>query len=143
MSEVRFVVYGEAAGKGSVTSRYVPGRGRTFSHHPKKTVNWEALVKRVAQDHVPMGGLLKGPLEAGLRIYLLKPASKPKKCVWPEWKPDIDKLVRAVFDAMTGVIYANDAQIVRVVELFKAYGDPPRVEVMVRPIVGSREERAS
>jgi crossover junction endodeoxyribonuclease RusA len=131
VSEIRFVVYGEAAGKGSITSRWVPGKGRTISHSPASTVKWEALVRKIAQDHVPQEGLLQGPLHVNLDCHLLKPKSKPKRVNWPTTKPDIDKIARAVLDAMTGVIYRDDAQVVAL-RVAKFYGDPPRLEIAIQ-----------
>lgn len=133
MSEISFTVYGIAAGKGSTTSRFVPERGRTFTHSPKNTQNWERLVKDVAQQHVPPDGLLDGPLQMQLRFYLPKPKSAPKRRrTWPDKKPDLDKLIRAVGDALTGVIYTDDARIVTITAS-KDYGVTPRVEIAVGP----------
>lgn len=136
MNMVKFVVYGVAAGKGSTTSRFVPGRGRTFTHSPKSTQDWERLVKVVAQGHIPAGGLLDGPLHLQLRFYLPKPKSAPKRRrTWPDRKPDLDKLIRAVADGLTGVLYTDDARIVSIMAL-KDFDATPRVEVAVRPAEG-------
>jgi Holliday junction resolvase RusA-like endonuclease len=48
-------------------------------------------------------------------------------------KPDVLKLARAVEDALTGILYRDDAQIVTEV-LRKRYGDPPRVEIRLSPV---------
>ena len=42
------------------------------------------------------------------------------------------KLARAVEDAMSGVVYRDDAQVVTEV-LRKRYGEPARAEVAIRP----------
>lgn len=126
---VSFTVYGIAAGKGSTTSRFVPGKGRTFTHSPTSTKDWESLVKVVAQDHSPPGGLLEGPLQLQLRFFLPKPKSAPKRRrTWPDKKPDLDKLIRAVGDALTGVLYTDDARIVAITAS-KDYDVTPRVEI--------------
>ena len=67
-----------------------------------------------------------------LAFYFSRPKSVSyKKRPDHTVKPDIDKLIRAVLDALTGIFYADDAQVD---ELYvtKMYGDPPRVEVEVR-----------
>jgi Holliday junction resolvase RusA-like endonuclease len=46
---------------------------------------------------------------------------------------DVDKLVRALLDGMTGEVFRDDNQVVRV-EATKAYGSPPRVEVVILPV---------
>lgn len=144
LNEIRFTVYGVAAGKGSATSFFSAKQGRTFTHSPKSTQSWERLVRVIAQEHVPAGGLVDGPVEMGLRFFLPKPKSAPKRRrTWPDRKPDLDKLVRAVLDALTGVIYTDDARVVRFEELSKDYGDPPRVEIVIRTIEeGVAGERA-
>jgi crossover junction endodeoxyribonuclease RusA len=55
-----------------------------------------------------------------LSLLFLLPA--PKKMVrrYPTTKPDLDKLARAVLDALTGVYYLDDAQVVSL-DLQKAY----------------------
>ena len=51
---------------------------------------------------------------------------------------DLDKLLRTVFDALTGIIYADDKQVVRV-EMTKRYaldyGEGPGVMVKASPVL--------
>jgi Holliday junction resolvase RusA-like endonuclease len=63
-------------------------------------------------------------------FYLAKPESCPKKRALPVVKPDLSKLVRAAEDALTGIIYHDDAQIVQI-EAYKFYELPERVEIEV------------
>ena len=53
----------------------------------------------------------------------------------PIGKPDLDKLARAVLDALTGIVWVDDAQVVDLV-LTKRYADlaGPGVDVRVRPL---------
>lgn len=49
----------------------------------------------------------------------------------PGWKtsaPDLDKLIRALGDALTGIVYRDDAQIVGI-SVTKIYGQTPGVTV--------------
>ena len=49
-------------------------------------------------------------------------------------KPDLtDNLMKALFDAMEGIIYVNDSRICKV-ESEKVYGLIPRIEVNISPI---------
>lgn len=61
----------------------------------------------------------KGHFGSGKNEEVLK-GSAPK---WPVSKPDVLKLARAVEDALTGIVYVDDSQIV-VETLRKEYGDP-------------------
>src|SRR5262245_50811604 len=45
-------------------------------------------------------------------------------------RPDLGKLIRAAEDAMTGIVYRDDALIVREVNE-KPYGEPARVEITI------------
>jgi Holliday junction resolvase RusA-like endonuclease len=49
-------------------------------------------------------------------------------------KPDIDKLQRAVFDALSGFAYADDAQIVRICEIEKVYSEATGVRVVLESL---------
>ena len=45
-------------------------------------------------------------------------------------KPDIDKLCRAVLDSLTGIIYADDSQVVSLVAT-KAYGNTAESRISI------------
>jgi Holliday junction resolvase RusA-like endonuclease len=56
-------------------------------------------------------------------FYLDRPSSvSTVKRPYPIVPPDIDKLLRGVQDSLTGVVYEDDAQIVRVLA-WKVYAD--------------------
>ena len=104
--------------------------GKTVSYTPAKTESWEDSIRVQALSCRP-GQLLDGPLALEATFYLLRPKSKPKRVVYPSWKPDLDNLVKSVKDALEGIIYTNDSRIVDEV-IRKRYGDPPRVEIAIR-----------
>jgi len=47
-------------------------------------------------------------------------------------KPDIDKLCRAVLDALTGIAYADDSQVVAL-DASKVYGPSASTEIFIKP----------
>lgn len=49
-------------------------------------------------------------------------------------KPDIDKLTRAVLDALTEVAYDDDAQVMTVI-CHKQYGDEERTDITIRNLL--------
>ena len=65
-----------------------------------------------------------------VNFFLRRPASKAKKIIYPSVTPDIDKLLRGIFDALTGVAYEDDSQVCLVV-MGKNYGQPERAEITV------------
>lgn len=69
----------------------------------------------VAYDvrQVYAGPPLDGPLVVRLRFVMPRPASTPKRSTPPAVKkPDVDKLARAILDALTGVTWRDDSLIV-------------------------------
>lgn len=70
------------------------------------------------------------PIRLTLNFFLKRPISASKKRMALVVKPDLSKLLRATEDALTGVLYADDAQIVEE-HIFKAYGMPERVEILL------------
>ena len=83
--------------------------------------------------------LLTGPLSVEIAFMLPRPKShftaggrlKPNARRWPAVRPDVLKLARAVEDALTGIVWADDAQIVDE-HISKRYGVEPGVSVAVR-----------
>jgi len=55
------------------------------------------------------------PWEGAVNAYLLFQFPRPKKLHEEEWrhlkKPDIDNLIKAVLDAMNGVVFLDDSQV--------------------------------
>lgn len=63
-----------------------------------ESVQWERLDEACAVE---------------LTFYLPRPKSAPKRRIWPDRKPDIDKLARATLDALgTAGAYSDDARVV-------------------------------
>ncbi len=85
-----------------------------------------------------------GPIGIYVTFVLARPKShfgtgrnarrlRPSAPDWPAVKPDATKLVRAVEDALTSVLWRDDAQIVTQY-VQKVYGSPERCEVWVRAL---------
>lgn len=46
-------------------------------------------------------------------------------------KPDVDNLLKALLDALNGIAYADDAQIVKL-SAQKVYAETPRIEMIIK-----------
>jgi crossover junction endodeoxyribonuclease RusA len=57
---------------------------------------------------------LCGPVAVSVAFTLKRPASAPARVRYPAVRPDVDKLLRAVLDALTGIVFADDGQVVEV-----------------------------
>jgi len=127
---IRFTVYGQASPKARARTVRLPNGG-VKSYTPESTRAWEEFVRYQALEHRP-ARLLDGALALQVTFYLPRPRSAPKRRRYPEVKPDLDNLVKAVKDALEGLFWVNDSRIVELVAR-KRYGDPPRVEIEVAP----------
>lgn len=67
-----------------------------------------------------------GPVSVALVFYVRQP-QRPRHLL-PVAKPDLDKLSRAVLDALTGVVYHDDAQVVSMTASKYYASGPPVVE---------------
>ena len=70
------------------------------------------------------------PVSVELNFFFAKPKSTKKSVLFPAVKPDIDKLIRSTFDALTGVLFKDDAQVVTVTAR-KFYDALERVEIRI------------
>lgn len=113
MKPLRVFVAGQPVPKGSARAFVVRGRARITDAAGGPLKSWAAAVHGAAQDLMAGQLPLDGPVELSLEFTLRRPASHPKRArTWPTSKPDIDKLTRGVMDALTKVVYWDDAQVV-------------------------------
>lgn len=112
---IQFTVYGIPQPKGSTRAFFRPGMARPVvtSDNPR-TKPWALLVSTVAQEHAGANPPIEGPVSVVLEFWLPRPKSLPKRVVAHTKKPDLDKLVRAVLDGLTGIVFYDDAQVVSV-----------------------------
>lgn len=100
----------------------------------KEVGPWRERVALVAADQVDT--LIQKPDEVGviLKFTMPRPASAPKtKKPLASKRPDIDKLARAILDALTDVVFQDDSQVVTL-SAFKYIADPgeqPGVKVSI------------
>lgn len=145
---IRFTVHGEAATAGSKKAfafrRKDGSLGATVVDANKNTKLWQAQVAEAAAAANPGGLLLAGPLALVVTFYRPRPGGhyrkgkkikertelRPDAPPYPHGRPDALKLGRAVEDALTGILWADDAQGVDVT-FRKRYGEPARAEIEI------------
>lgn len=113
------------------------------AYTPKKTSDYEKLVKVYAIKTMTEHGLK--PTEEAIRLdvqaFFPIPASwtkaKKEKALNGDLKhttrPDLSNIVKAVEDAMNGIVYKDDSQISEIV-CVKRYSMSPRVDLTVEVI---------
>lgn len=131
---VRFFVPGKPAPQGS--KRHV-GRG-ILIESSKEVGPWRERVALAAHNVMAGTALFDGAVTVVLNFVLPRPKSAPKRSTPAAIKrPDLDKLERAILDAITGVIISDDSQVVsllghkRIAEIGETGGVDIRVEELV------------
>ena len=116
-------VYGIPIAQGRPRAVRLP-TGHVRLYDPAQSKDWKRTV--MAQVFVvrpATWAVTRSPLTVGLEFFLARPKSAPKRQVWPAKRPDLDNLAKSVLDALRGLVYHDDAQIVRL-DLSKQYGEP-------------------
>lgn len=120
-SIIEWRVYSKPETQGSMTSypfRRKNGRFGVNTVHPKKLLEWRKEVAKTYHEEYPehsKGELIfeKGvPVEVELEIHVPKPKSNKDDLPVNTRTGDIDKYIRGVLDACTGIIYYDDCQVV-------------------------------
>ena len=133
---VTFGVDGLPVGKGRPRFARVGKFVQTYSD--KKTVAWEDQVRAAAQKAMGPTDILETPVTLALYFRLPIPQSWSKKRQEAAKnqlesytkKPDWDNLGKAVSDALNGVIYKDDSQVVSA-HIRKVYSTVPGVDIFV------------
>lgn len=137
-------VYGDVQPAGSKRAFINPRSGRAIvTDANRKAKDWKAQVAQHAGEHFH-GELLTGPLFVTFTFYRPRLAShygsgrnegvlKASAPAYPTTRPDALKLARGCEDALTGVIWRDDSQIVTEL-LEKRWGSPARVEIEIKEI---------
>ena len=139
MASVMFTVPGKPQGKARARTYYNAATKKHCSTTPENTVLYENFIKdRYLQ--MAKGAFLEREKPVTLRIIAryLPPKSVSKKRKFdmlegrelPLKKPDMDNIVKVVADALNGVAYHDDTQIVSL-SMEKFYSGSPRVEVSI------------
>jgi Holliday junction resolvase RusA-like endonuclease len=134
---IKITVLGEPTGKGR--PKFSTFNGHAVAYTPSKTVNYENLVKLSYQQQCNDKPYPKEiSLRAEIRAYFAVPksVSKTKRDMMlkgqinPTKKPDTDNIAKAILDALNGIAYYDDSQIVDLT-VYKRYSDSPRAEVCI------------
>jgi len=141
---LEFRVYGVAQQMGSKRAFVPKGWTRPIITDSNRSLkSWQVLVSEAASTALHAlppaeRGLLVDGVRLTVAFHLPRPQSLPRKVTAHTKAPDIDKCVRGLADALTQVVFRDDAQIVDLVAM-KRYalpGEPPFVDVRVEPSAG-------
>jgi crossover junction endodeoxyribonuclease RusA len=142
-----FFVPGEPVPKGSgraVTNRHT-GKAHVIQDNRERQKPWASKISYAAAQ--AMGPLtpFKGAIRLELYFVMPRPKShfgtgknadklKASSPTHHTIKPDLDKLIRCVKDALTREVWLDDSQVVTIGYASKVYGDKPGVSIVVGEI---------
>lgn len=118
--------------QGSVKAFVPKGWSRpVLTSTSKNLKTWRQAIGNAVQAEYH-GPCLDEPLAMEVTFFLVKPKNRPKtKISYPDTRPDGDKLERACLDSLTGILYRDDARVVRMTwgKEWATAQDPPGVRV--------------
>lgn len=137
--KVSFVINEKVRGKGR--PRFGVVRGRAVAFTDRVTRAYEGVLKKAAQEVMAGRAPFEGPVWVRVDAYMAVPksATKAQRAAMlagdmrPTKKPDLDNVLKAPLDAINGVIFLDDKQVVAV-GATKHYADTDRLEVIVGEI---------
>jgi crossover junction endodeoxyribonuclease RusA len=131
---VAFTAHGTPAPQGSKTIVPTKAGPRTKESNERQLRTWRQTIADAATKAMDGHGPLAGPCELDATFVFARPRAhyrtgrhagelKPSAPTHCDKRPDLDKLLRAVGDALTGTALIDDATIVKITAR-KHYGSP-------------------
>ena len=139
---IKFRYNGEAVGKGR--PRYSRRGEYVHTYTPQRTKDFEDAIRFEflasnceAMPVYDREVALKADILIGVSIPKSYSKKKQALCrdrfIAPNKKPDIDNILKSIFDALNGYAFVDDVQIVRVTAE-KVYAEEPFVEVTINEV---------
>ncbi len=144
--EVRGIPIQQGSGRAFIVGRGTPKQRAIVTHDSRRDLGgWRRLISNVAQGSAPEIPW-DGPVGISLGFRLPQPASRPttrgrgrskvRFRIWPDRTPDLDKLIRAAIDSLTGIVFDDDKRVVEI-HAAKDYGVPGLRVAVWRVVDGS------
>lgn len=137
---ITFLVEGKPQGKSRARTFYDKRVGKMRSVTPEQTKDYESLIR---WSYKAAGGQYMGEklISVDIQAFYPIPKSYSKKKaeaansgdIRPTTKPDLDNCAKAVLDALNGVAFYDDSQVVDLT-VRKFYGERPYIKVTIIPL---------
>ena len=123
-------VAGTAVPQGSLRAHMAGGRPVLHYTNQQPLSVWRDAVANAARE-AGYTSPRPGPFGVSIDIRVMRPKGHftSKGLVhprftdcWPDRRPDIDKLARSILDALTGLVWRDDGQVV-ILDVAKRYAD--------------------
>ncbi|MED2978225.1 RusA family crossover junction endodeoxyribonuclease [Bacillus swezeyi] len=115
------------------------GRGKFVKPNAKRYLSYKDFIKWEAKKQLKGQALLKGSIKVEIQFLMPIPNSwaKWKKRIAPgkrhTVKPDIDNLIKGVFDALNSIAWTDDNQVSDVTAV-KIYSEEPGIIVRIEKV---------
>ena len=142
MKEVRFTVPGKPMGKQRARTFYNEKLGRMQSITPKETASYEGDIKLFYQYCAGGTAFDRGvPISVEITARFEPPGSESKKRkalmldgqIRHTKRPDIDNISKVVMDALNGLAWHDDSQVVSLLAR-KTYGSEAGLDVIIKSL---------
>jgi len=126
--KISFVIPGKPTGKGR--PKFFRRGNFVGTYTPEKTASYENLVKVIFMEAAAKSSEWKKadretPIRATISCWTDVPASWSKKkkmaAIWNTKKPDSDNVAKIILDALNGLAFEDDSQVVAL-DVQKRYG---------------------
>lgn len=133
---IEFVIPGAPVGKGR--PKFARRGNFVTTYTPEKTASYENLVKVAAHSAMNGANPFAVAVCCEIELRVMPPASWSQKKrtqalngeIHPTSKPDIDNVVKGIFDAMNDIVFLDDKQVVAL-SVKKQYAEKPEALVRV------------
>lgn len=144
MTEIKIIVPGQPVPQGR--PKFANRGSFVTVYDPPKSKAYKKLVAQYAVHKAPKK-LLEGELEVEIQVFkeTLKSFSRANKVdaearlLRPITKPDADNYAKGPLDALKGIIWKDDGQVVDL-HCSKYYSSQPRIEIIIREVGNKQEE---
>jgi crossover junction endodeoxyribonuclease RusA len=139
---ISFTVFGVASGMGSKRAFVPKGWTRPIITDSNRNLkSWQSLVADAASRAIEERTnwqILEGGVRLTMAFYLPRPKSLAKKITAHLKAPDCSKLIRSTEDAMSGIVYRDDSQVIELIagKFYTGTHDSPHVNIKVEATMG-------
>lgn len=134
--DITFTIPGQPVAKGR--PRFARRGAGVVAFTDIKTASYENLVKLAATAIMAGRAPSAAPIALSIELSMQIPASWSAKrraaaaagAICATKKPDADNILKGIKDGCNGIVWCDDAQVVRI-HLSKRYGDRPQAMVRV------------
>jgi len=135
----QFSVHGRPVPQGSVVAHVRGGKASIHYASGSGLAVWRNMVSAAARD-AWTGDVYGGPITLTIDFHMQRPRNHYRNLQGdlrsaardelPIVAPDLDKLVRAILDSLTGIVYRDDGQVWSIVTS-KSYAERPGVDIVI------------